>query len=109
MFEQFYKEKSLPSTVEEMTFNDYVEVIGNGKNWPNFSKVFRGKHDLQRKITRTKLVRIRDLRNDTFHFKRDLNDSDTETLITHRNWLLQLSRILEAKQHKSDDKQKNES
>jgi predicted transcriptional regulator len=94
---QVYEEGSLPSTIEDMSFNDYVQIIGDGRTWPRFQKVFGGASDWQRKRTRTKLEVIRDLRNDVFHFRRKLEPVDYENLVTHRDWLLLIAKAFEAR------------
>lgn len=92
---QYYQEEKLPSTIEEMTFNDYVQIIGDGRNWPKFTPVFGNNSGLQRKLTRRRLEEIRDLRNDVFHFKREITQSDRNKLIEYRDWLWDRSKIVE--------------
>ena len=70
---QFYTPESMPTLVEEMTFNDYVQIIGDGRNWTHFEPFFGNN---QRKRTRTMLQQIGDLRNDVFHFRRQLEEED---------------------------------
>lgn len=96
--EQQYKgkEDEMPSRLEEMNFNHYVQIVGDGRNWPRFEEVF-GEGDWQRKRTRTKLKKIGDLRNDVFHFKRELTEKDLGILTTHRDWLFRRARIVEAR------------
>jgi len=93
---QQYEDDEMPSRLEEMTFNDYVQIVGDGRNWPRFEEVF-GEGDWQRKRTRTKLEEIRDLRNDVFHFKRELMGDDLDILTAHRDWLFRRARIIEAR------------
>lgn len=76
-----------PSALEDMTFNDYVQLIGDGRNWAHFAPAFGANNDYQRKQTRRTLEEIRDLRNDIFHFKRAITEEDRLTLATHRTWL----------------------
>ena len=83
---QVYQADKMPRSLEEMTFNDYVQVIGDGRTWKHFEVIF-GSGDLQRKRTRVKLEQIRDLRNDIFHFKRELLEDDINTLVIHRDWI----------------------
>jgi hypothetical protein len=83
---QVYQAEKMPKLLADMTFNDYVQVIGDGRTWKHFEVVF-GSGDLQRKRTRVKLEQIRDLRNDTFHFKRELLEDDINTLVIHRDWI----------------------
>ncbi len=83
---QRYKEDNMPASLEEMTFNDYIQVIADGRSWKYFEAVF-GSGEFHRKRTRTKLKTIGDLRNDTFHFKRELSENDISTLVIHRDWI----------------------
>lgn len=96
---QAYGDEPLPSALEEMSFNDYIQIIGDGRTWPRFRKAFgEAAGDWQRKRTRVKLERIRDLRNDVFHFRRRLDPTDRADLVDWRTWLLQKARIYEARE-----------
>lgn len=81
-----YKPESMPTTPEDMTFTDYLLLIGHGKNWPRFNRIFQADRDL----THAKLKQLRDLRNDVFHFRRGLADRDHEILTASRDWMLRL-------------------
>lgn len=83
----FYGEDRAPKSPLEMTFNDYIQVFNDGRNWPLFREVF-GSTDWHRKRVRDNLEQVRQLRNVVFHFTRQLNREDLETLAKHRNWLL---------------------
>jgi CBS domain-containing protein len=87
-----YKPEELPTHLDEMTFNDYAQLIGDGRCWNHFQSVFRG----TRQATRARLEQLRDLRNVVFHFKRDLTAEDYESLVAHRNWLLLKARATSA-------------
>ncbi|MEI7614639.1 MAG: CBS domain-containing protein [Betaproteobacteria bacterium] len=80
-----YKEGSIPTQVNEMTFNDYVQIIGYGDTWDYFKPGFGGTSH----TVRTKLEDIRNLRNDIFHFKKEIIWDDHERLVEHREWILQ--------------------
>ena len=67
-----------------MTFDNYKAIISHGENWPKFEPVLGG----NRMRTTAKLKQLCDLRNDLFHFKREITLQDHETLDDHRNWLL---------------------
>lgn len=82
-----------PSSLEEMTFNDYVQIIGDGRNWQHFLPIFGG----DRIRTRIKLEQLRDLRNDVFHFKREITTVDYEDLAALRDWMLLKARAAEAR------------
>ena len=97
-----YEEDEMPSKLEEMTFNDYVQIVGDGRNWPRFEEVL-GTGDLQRRRTRAKLLEIKDLRNDVFHFKRELTEHDLDVLAAQRNWLYRRARIVEARRKAGTD------
>ncbi len=81
-----YGPNEMPTTLEEMTFNDYIQIIGHGNSWKYFEEVF-GSERLHRNRTRTKLEEIRDIRNDVFHFKRELEAEELELLKGDRTWI----------------------
>jgi CBS domain-containing protein len=74
----------LPSTLEQMTFGDYQLLISHSDNWTKFESILGG----PRTRTSAKLKQISELRNDLFHFKRQVTVQDHETLNDHRTWLL---------------------
>lgn len=86
-----YTPESIPTTLEDMTFTDYLLLIGHGKNWPRFNRIFQADRDL----THAKLKQLRDLRNDVFHFRRALADRDHEILTASRDWMLRLVAVAE--------------
>jgi len=62
-----YLPDEMPADLYQMTFNDYVQIIGDGRNWPQFEIVF-GKGEWQRKTTAERLKEMRELRNDVFQY-----------------------------------------
>jgi CBS domain-containing protein len=90
---QLYKDGDVPTTVEAMTVNDYAQIIGDGRNWPNFEPIFGG----TRQSARSKLERLRDLRNDLYHFKKTMTSDDYNELLALREWLLLRVRLYQAK------------
>jgi CBS domain-containing protein len=88
-----YKEADLPTRLESMTVNDYVQIIGDGRNWPAFELTFGG----TRQSTRSKLERIRDLRNDLYHFRRNMSSDEYDELLALRDWLLLRIRLHQPK------------
>ena len=52
-----YSPDELPSRLENMTFNDYIQIIGDGRNWTYFEDAF-GKGEWQRKNTIERLKQI---------------------------------------------------
>lgn len=93
-----YSPAEMPATLSDMTVNDYIQIIVNGLNWPTFSVVF-GEGDWQRKNTAAKLGDVSNLRNDVFHFRRQLTAEDYEKLTASRKWLQMKSIAFEAKKH----------
>lgn len=91
-----------PDALEDMTFNDYVQLIGDGRNWKLFAPAFGAESDFQRKRTRGRLEEIRDLRNDVFHFKRDIGQDDRLKLAEHRTWLWRKALKVHARQQESN-------
>jgi len=91
---QKYGGGALPEKVEEMSFDDYVALLRDGRNWDHFKTTFGG----TRERTRAKLEPIRDLRNDVFHFRRELSVEDHGELSTCRDWLFRCIRKLQARQ-----------
>jgi len=87
-----YAAEKLPIALEQMTFHDYVQIIGDGRHWPLFEPVFRG----TRERTRTKLEEMNDLRNDVFHFRKP-SVEDHERLAAFRDWVLTRARAAEAR------------
>ena len=91
-----YPAEEMPASPSDMTFNDYVQIIGDGRNWPFFEPAF-GKGNWLRKKTVARLTEVRNLRNDIFHFRRQLEDVDYDTLVQHRDWLEMKSRSFEGR------------
>jgi CBS domain-containing protein len=87
-----YKDR-LPTRLEEMTFNDYVQIICSESSWEHFQPVMGG----TRVRIRTKLEQLRDIRNVLFHFKRGLTMEEYETLAAGRDWMLMKARTAEAR------------
>lgn len=89
-----YKDCELPERLEDMTMDDYIALLRDGRNYKHFQAVFGGTRDR----TRGKLEPIRELRNDVFHFRREISIEDHEQLSTCRNWLLRCARKMQARQ-----------
>jgi predicted transcriptional regulator len=90
---EFYSQKEVPRTLKEMTFDNYRMIICHGKNWPKFEPILGG----NRARTSAKLKEVGDLRNDLFHFKREMGLQDYEILSGHRDWLLLKARQADAR------------
>ena len=87
-------EEKVPTSLEEMTFDNYQSLVSNGDNWKDLETVFGG----TRTRTSAKLKEVGAIRNDLFHFKREITMQDHETLAGHRNWLL--NKIKQAETHR---------
>ena len=74
----------VPTAVEEMTFDNYQSIVSYGEIWNMFEPVFGG----TRTRLSAKLKQIGAIRNDLFHFKREITMEDHQILSAHRNWLL---------------------
>lgn len=86
-----YKEEEFPSSLENLEFSDYIQIICNGNNWTHFTEVF-GTTEYQRKETNIRLNKVRELRNVVFHFRQPLQPSDLDELTQQREWLEMKSR-----------------
>jgi CBS domain-containing protein len=89
---------TLPSNLKEMTFDDYRGIIVCSANWPIFEALLGHNRDL----VAARLERLRDIRNEVFHFRSDISLFDHQHLATSRDWLLgKLKRALPAGTEKS--------
>lgn len=90
-------EEKVPTSLEEMSFDNYQSLISHGENWADFEPVFGG----TRTRTSGKLKEVGAIRNDLFHFKREIAMQDHETLASHRNWLL--NKVKQAGAHRQTE------
>lgn len=74
----------LPVALEEMTFEDYRMLVSFGATWASFEPVF----GTVRTRVSGKLKEVGEIRNDVFHFRREITANDRKTLMKHRDWLL---------------------
>lgn len=86
-------EEKVPTSLKEMTFDNYQSLVSHGETWKDLEAVFGG----TRTRTSAKLKEVGAIRNDLFHFKREITMQDHETLAGHRNWLL--NKIKQAETH----------
>ncbi len=87
-----YEPEPPPIELEEMTFHDYLQIIGDGRNWSHFEAVFGG----TRQRTRARLEQMNKLRNSVFHFRK-VTPEEYERLADHRDWMLMKARAAEAR------------
>jgi predicted transcriptional regulator len=92
-------EDKVPTILGEMTFDNYQSLVSHGDNWAKFEPVFGG----NRTRASAKLKEIGTIRNDVFHFKREITMQDHQTLAAHRNWLL--NKIKQAEPHSNPEVQ----
>jgi hypothetical protein len=92
-----YPEGQAPKDLSDMSFNDYTLLVTTRDNWDYFAPVF-GNSEWARGQANSRLIQIRKLRNDIFHFRRELTDSDRARLAEFRNWLENKVRAYEARQ-----------
>jgi hypothetical protein len=74
----------LPVVLEGMTFEDYRTVLSFETTWSQFEPVFG---TVRRRVS-GKLKEVGEIRNDVFHFRREITATDRKILVTHRDWLL---------------------
>lgn len=89
-----YEPDRIPTQLHDMTFNDYIQIVGDGRRWPHFEPCFGG----NRARTRAKLEQLRDIRNVIFHFRREITVEEHQTLAANRDWMLRKARTAEARQ-----------
>jgi CBS domain-containing protein len=75
---------SVPTNLKEMSFEDYRAIIICSANWPVFEALLGHNRDL----VSAKLERLREIRNEVFHFRSDISLLDHQHLATSRDWLL---------------------
>jgi hypothetical protein len=79
-----------------MTFNDLILLISYGRTWHKFEQVF-GAGTWHRKRVQSELTETREIRNDVFHFRRELEKEDIDKLLRTRDWLKMKAIALEAR------------
>lgn len=72
-----------PTRIEDLSFGEYVQLIGNKETWAQLQDVF----GTSRELVLAKLRPINQLRNDAFHFRRELVKDDYDRLTSARGWL----------------------
>lgn len=90
-------EDKVPTSLEDMSFDNYQSLISHGDNWTHFDLVLGG----TRIRMSGKLKEINSIRNDLFHFKREITMQDHQTLADHRNWLL--NKIKQEESHRKGE------
>ena len=88
-----YIDKKLPQRLEEMNFDEYSWLLRHGDNWKYFEPVFGS----TRERVQGRLDPIRELRNDVFHFRRELSSDDHQRLSACRDWLFRRIKRISAR------------
>jgi len=82
----------IPETLEQMTFDNYRLIVTSNDTWPKFQTAFGG----SRERTNAKLKEVGEVRNTLFHFKRPVEDHESEKVKQVRDWLLTRVEVLAA-------------
>ena len=75
--------RSPEKTFDRLSFNDYISMFMHSSRWPRVASVV----DLRESACRKMLEEVRDIRNDLFHFRRDISAERRYALKYCRNWL----------------------
>ena len=85
---------SPPQSLTEFSFSQYNTLICNRANWHRFEEAF----GQTRELVDTDLDSVKDLRNDVFHFRRGITNTDTDRLRRFRD-RLRLNREIWNRRH----------
>jgi CBS domain-containing protein len=86
--------EELPTTLSEMTFEDYRSIVTAKGNW----EFFRGVLGANKDLAGAKLKQIRKIRNDIFHFRDSITVRDHQALTTNRDWLFEKTEAFKDRQ-----------
>lgn len=89
-----YKPGKEPTQLDTMTFNDYIQIVSNGRGWPYFHPFLGG----DRRRTLARLKQLGEIRNVIVHFRRAISVEEYETLAANRDWMLRKVRAAKARQ-----------
>ena len=78
------READLPTRAEDMTLGELVSIIRDGRNWQHFEPLLGSR----RELVAARLRPLPSLRNDVFHFRRELSNEERATIAVVRNWVL---------------------
>ena len=87
------EDPQIPRRPEETTFGQLVRIVLDDANWPRFQPGLGG---ARRELVILRLDPLPGLRNDVFHFRRELTPAERQKLAAERDWLLMQVRMLEA-------------
>ncbi len=78
-----YRKENQPRALADMSLDDYRLLIMNKHNWPKFAPLFS-----DRQATQNRLLKLRDLRNDLFHFRLHILNPEQRDFIQNTvHWL----------------------
>lgn len=81
----------IPTKLEDMSFSDYTSTLQYRKTWSEFLVAFGKNQD----YCTARLKPLPELRNDVFHFRRELTAEEYEKLRDARDWLMTRMRVIE--------------
>jgi CBS domain-containing protein len=93
------KGTAIPLKIGDMSFGNYETLITHREGWKRIGQVLHG----SRNRTGGKLKEIRGIRNQLFHFKRDISLEEHQKLSDHRDWLF--TKIQQVSTHLSSQKE----
>jgi len=96
----YYQQKNqpIPTCLEELTFYDYLMILRFKGTWDKFSAAFGENPN----IVYTKLEPLPELRNQVFHFKKEITIKEYEKMRDVRDWLLKRIKKFEARKKKNN-------
>ncbi|MFB9384453.1 hypothetical protein ACFFTK_15040, partial [Pseudonocardia petroleophila] len=89
----------MPVRIEDLTYDEQINVVVNGRNYPLFQPAF-GRHA---DAVGLQLRPVGDLRNAVFHFRRPLAVVEVELLVETRDWVLRRCRRFSARLKGGDE------
>ncbi len=93
VFADKYQERpdALPTALHRMTLDELRLLVISGHNWPLIEPAL-GTNSV---VAKSHLKDLPRLRNDVFHFRRELDPADRELIVSASVWLLRRLQILE--------------
>jgi hypothetical protein len=76
----------IAQSLDQLDFGGYAAFVSETRNWRFFAPVM-GDSEVLRLGTRDRIDRVRQLRNDVFHLKRQLTEKEQALLVEERSWL----------------------
>jgi CBS domain-containing protein len=86
--------RSCPTTLEELTLSDFVNILRFRGEWERFEPAFGRNQDL----VVVRIEQVPALRNDVFHFRREITVAEYEVLRDCRDWLWKRVRVVDPRE-----------